>query len=143
MDFLVILLGIFGGVSVGLQTPIVGMMGKRIGANASTFVVHVSGSIITGLALLLSGGEKIREWRTLPWYMLGSGIFGFVLFYTIGKTIPKLGASSAITLIIVGQLIAGMVIDQFGLFEAVQRSIDPTKIIAALMLIGGGYLMLK
>ena len=72
---LIILIGLIGGVAVGIQSPIAGAMGVRIGATASSFIVHLSGMLLSAVLLFLRGGEKIRDWRTLPWYMLGAGIF--------------------------------------------------------------------
>ena len=73
---LMVLLGILGGVAVGVQGPIVSQMSQRIGTMAGGFVVHVSGAILSGVLLLALGGENIRNWRSLSWYMLISGGFG-------------------------------------------------------------------
>ena len=83
------------------------------------------------------------DWRQLPWYMLGSGALGLVLYLTLSQTIRKLGATSAITLVVVGQLGIGMVIDHFGLFEATVKTIDAQKVAAFLLLLAGAYLMLR
>ena len=112
----VILIGLVGGVAVGVQSVIAGAMGQRVGGTASSFIIHISGAILSGLLLIAVGGEKIREWRTLPWYMLSAAIFGLILYQTINITLPRLGGAAMITLIIVGQLLTGMLIDQFGLF---------------------------
>ena len=56
---------------------------------------------------------------------------------------PKIGATAAITLVIVGQLLAGMVIDHIGAFGAPIRSVDLTRIGASLLLIAGAYLMIR
>ena len=140
---LTILIGILGGIAVGVQTPIANAIGQRVGGTASSLVVHVSGAIASGLLLMMRGGENIHNLRTLPWWMFGVGIFGVVLYLTINHTIPRIGAATAITLIIVGQLVAGMVIDHFGLLGATARPIDGTRVVAALMLLGGGYLMTR
>ncbi len=140
---LVIGIGLAGGIAVGVQAQWAGEMGNRIGAAAGSLIVHVVGAAASLVLLIIRGGENIGEWRHLPWYMLGSGLLGFVLFLALSQTIPKLGATSAITLIVVGQLSAGMVIDHFGLFESSIRTVDPQRIIAVLLLLAGAYLMLR
>ena len=45
--------------------------------------------------------------------------------------------------VIIGQLVVGMLIDQFGLFGVVQRSIDIWRILATTFLLAGGFLMIK
>jgi len=70
------------------------------------------------------------------------GAFGLILYLTLSHTLPRVGAGVAVTLIILGQLGAGMVIDHFGWFSTA-RPIDGTRIIAAVLLVIGGYLMVK
>lgn len=138
-----ILIGILGGIAVGIQSPIAGTMSQRVGGAASSFIVHLSGAILSALLLLLRGGEQIQNWRSLSWYMLGSGMFGVVLYLTLSHTMPRLGATTAIALIIIGQLTIGMVIDQFGLFGVPLQAIDGGRVMATLLLIAGGYLMVR
>ncbi len=140
---LTVLIGIIGGIAVGLQSPLAGAMSQRVGGAASSFIVHLSGTILSAMLLLARGGEQIQNWRSLSWLMLGSGIFGVILYLTISHTLPRLGATSAIALIIIGQLAMGMVIDQFGLFGVPVRSIDTWRVIAVMFLVVGGYLMIK
>jgi bacterial/archaeal transporter family-2 protein len=141
--WLVILIGLIGGVGVGLQVPIAGAMGQRVGGIASSFIIHVSGAIFSGLFLLLRGGEKIRDWTTLPWYMLIAGIFGLILYLTINVTLPRLGSTMMVSLIIVGQLMAGVVIDHFGLLGVATRHIDLPRAIGLVVLVLGAYLIAK
>ena len=136
-------IGLLGGIAVGTQTPIAGAMSQRVGGAASSAIVHLGG-FIASLALLISrGGENIAQWKELPWYMLGCGTLGLVLYLSISHTIPKLGVASALTLIIVGQLLVGLAIDHFGLFDNMVRSIGITKLIGVLLLFGGAYLIIR
>jgi transporter family-2 protein len=141
--WLVILIGLLGGAAVGLQSPIAGAMGQRVGGIAGSLIIHVSGAIFSGLYLLLRGGEKIREWTTLPWYMLCGGIFGLILYLTINVTLPRLGSTMMIMLIIVGELLVGVIVDQFGLLGVVTRQIDLSRVIGIAVLAIGAYLIAK
>jgi len=140
---LTILAGLTGGVAVGIQSPIAGAMGQRVGGTASSFIVHLSGMILSGALLVLRGGEKIRDWHLLPWYMLGAGIFGLILYQTINITLPRLGSTMMVTLIITGQLLMGVLIDHFGWLGITPRPLDATRIVGVLVLLVGGYLIAK
>lgn len=140
---LIIFIGLIGGVAVGTQTPIAGAMSQRVGGAASSFIVHLGGLVASGVLLLSRRGENIDQWRELPWYMLCSGGLGLVLFLTVSHTIPKLGAVSGVTLIIVGQLIAGLIIDYFGAFGAIPRDIEINKLIGLALLLGGAYMIIR
>ena len=140
---LTVLIGILGGLAVGVQGPIVSQMSQRIGTMAGAFVVHVSGAILSGVLLLALGGENIHNWRNLSWYMFLSGSFGVVLYLTLNQTMPRLGATTALALIIIGQLVMGILIDQFGLFGVAVRPLDLVRLVGAGMLIAGGYLIIR
>lgn len=141
--WMVVIIGLIGGAAVGLQSPLAGSMAQRVGGTASSLIVHLSGAMFSGIFLILKGGEKIVEWRSLPWYMLTAGIFGLILYQTIGITLPRLGSTMMIVLIIIGQLVLGAVIDHFGWLGVVQRPIDLTRILGMGALILGGYLIAK
>jgi transporter family-2 protein len=65
------------------------------------------------------------------------------LYQTINFTLPKLGSTLMITLIITGQLITGVVIDHFGWLGVAQRPIDLPRILGMGALLLGGYLISK
>ena len=138
-----VLIGILGGIAVGMQGPIAAQMGQRVGSAASSFVVHVSGAFLSGALLLIRGGETIQNWRSLSWYMLGSGVFGVVLYLTINHTMPRLGATTALALIIIGQLAMGILIDHFGLFGTAIRQLDVWRAAGLALLLIGGYFVIR
>jgi transporter family-2 protein len=138
-----VLVGLLGGVVVGVQSPLAGAMSQRVGGASSSLVVHLGGAALSGLLVLLRGGEQLQHWRSLPWYMLGSGLFGVVLYLSLSHTVPRLGATSSIALIVVGQLLAGLVIDQLGLFGIPVRGLDASRLLAVALLVTGGYLAVR
>lgn len=141
---LIMVIGALGGIAVGIQTPIANNIGRRVGSVSSSFIVHLSGALVSALLLVARGGEHIREIRSVPWWMLiGSGSLGLLLITTINYTIPRIGATAAIALIIGGQLITGMLIDHFGLLGVAARPIEPTRLVAVTCLLIGSYLMVK
>src|SRR5438105_4059397 len=140
-NVLTILIGILGGVAVGTQASVAGQMSRRVGGTATSFIVHLGGALLSGVLLIARGGERIQEWRRLPWYMLASGAFGVVLYLTLSRTIPRFGATTALVLLLVGQLLTGMVLDHFGLFGLATRTLDGWRIVAACLLLVGAYLM--
>jgi bacterial/archaeal transporter family-2 protein len=138
---LTILIGLLGGISVGIQSPLAGAISQRVGGAAGSLIIHVSGAVFSLALLLMRGGENIRALNTLPWYLFGAGGFGLLLYLTLSHTLPRLGAGAALTLIIAGQLLMGLLIDQFGWFGAVVRPIDLTRILAVLL--AGAYLLVR
>lgn len=140
---IVVVFGFLGGVAVGTQATIAGKMSERVGGAAGSFIVHAGGALASLALLVARRGEQISEWRGLPWYMLGSGVLGLVLYLSLSQTIPKLGATAAITLIIVGQLLAGVTIDHFGAFDTPIRSLDLSRVLACGLVLSGAYLLVR
>jgi len=140
---LVIAIGIAGGVAVGLQSPISGAMSQRVGGAASSLIVHLSGAVFSAALLLLRGGEQLSNWRALPWYMWLGGLLGLILVLSLSVTFPRLGAASAIVLIIVGQMTTGLVLDHFGWLDAAVHPLDAGRVLGVLALVVGAYLILR
>lgn len=138
-----ILIGILGGVAVGFQTPMANAIGQRVGGVASSFIVHISGAVFSAILLLAQRDEILKNLPKLSWWMYGAGIFGIIIVVVINYTIPRIGAAAAITLVIIGQLTAGMLVDQFGLFGVEPRAVDSYRLLAVGFLLLGGYLMVR
>lgn len=138
-----LIIGLIGGIGVGIQTPLSGIMSQRLGGFSSSFIIHLGGTIVSGIFLFLRGGENIREWRGLPWYLLASGVIGVILYLSVSYTFPRLGAAGAIILIVIGQLAMGAMIDHFGLFGAAVRPMDLTRVLAIGLGLMASYLLVR
>jgi transporter family-2 protein len=138
---LVIIVGLIGGLAVGIQGPLSGAVSAKLGPVASSFIIHLGGFAASGLLLIVLGGEKIRDWQSIPTPYLFSGIFGLILYLTFSYTLPRIGASNAIALLVAAQMILAMLIDHFGWFGVAQHSIDLTRMIGVVLLIGGAFLI--
>ena len=141
--FLIILIGLAGGIAVGIQSPMASMITERLGLFESVFIVHIGGAIIALLPLLIYGGGKLSQWRSVPWYVLGAGVFGVVVIAAISFTIPRVGVAAAITTVVAGQILAGALIDHYGLLETHLRPMDLTRAIGLAVVLFGVWLTVK
>lgn len=140
-QLITILIGVLGGISVGIQSPIVNIIGQRLGGISSSLIVHLTGTVFSVLLLMLYRGENIQDWRSLPWWTYGVGAFGLVVLLTINHTIPRIGATAAVALIIVGQLVAGTLVDHFGWFGLPVQPVSLTRLLGIGLLVVGGVLI--
>ena len=118
-------------------------MAQRVGGASSSLIVHLGGALASLLLLIARRGEQFQEWRSLPWYMLGCGALGVILYLSLSHTVPRVGATAAIAMLIVGQLLAGMIIDHYGAFGLAPRVLDLNRIGAVIFLLIGAYLMVR
>lgn len=140
---LIILIGLAGGIAVGLQSPMASMITQRLGVFESVFIVHIGGALLALLPLIFYGGGKLGQWRTVPWYVLGAGVFGLVVIGAISYMIPRVGVAASITTIVAGQLLVGTILDHFGWLGAMGRSLDPTRALGLAIVLIGVWLTVK
>jgi transporter family-2 protein len=140
---LIILIGLAGGAAVGLQSPLASMISQRLGIFESVFIIHIGGLIIALIPLLLMGGGKLSQWRSVPWYALCAGVFGLIVIAAISFMIPRVGVAASITAIVAGQLLVGMFLDHFGLLGASVRPWDPTRMLGMGVVLVGVWLTVK
>jgi transporter family-2 protein len=140
---LIILIGLAGGIAVGLQSPLASMITQRLGIFESVFIVHVGGAVIALLPLLFYSGGKLSQWKSVPWYALGAGIFGLVVIAAISYMIPRVGIAASITTIVAGQLLVGTLLDHFGLLGTSVRTLDITRMVGLGVVLFGVWLTVK
>ena len=140
---LIILIGLAGGIAVGLQSPLASMMSQRLGMLESVFIVHAGGALIALIPLLVYGGGKLGQWRSVPWYALMAGVFGLVVIGAISYMIPRIGVAGSIITVVAGQLLVGTILDQFGWLGAMQRPLDATRLLGLAVVLIGVWLTVK
>ena len=141
--FVIILIGLAGGIAVGIQSPMASMITQRLGLFESVFIVHIGGAVIALIPLLIYGGGKLSQWRSVPWHVLGAGVFGLVVIAAISFMIPRVGVAAAVTTVVAGQVLAAAVIDHYGLLEAHLRPMDWTRAIGLAVVLFGVWLTVK
>ena len=140
---LVVIVGLMGGIAIGLQNPLASMLTQRIGIIESIFIVHVGGAIAIGVPLLMTRGGNLGAWNRVPWYALGAGFLGLAVIGAVSFSIPRLGVATTIILIVVGQLIVGTVLDQFGLLGVAVRPMNISRAVGIAFLFLGIWLMIR
>jgi len=141
--FIIICIGLIGGVAVGLQSPLASMLTGRLGIFESVFIVHVGGALLALIPLIYYGGGKLGHWREAPWYALTAGFFGLVVIASISYMIPRVGVAAAITTIIAGQLLVGILLDHFGFLGAAVKPLDITRTVGISVVLFGVWLTMK
>jgi len=140
--FLIILIGLAGGVAIGMQSPMASLITQRLGLFESVFIVHLGGAVIALIPMLIYG-SKLSQWRSLPWYALGAGVFGLVVIASISTMIPRVGVAPALIILLAGQLLMGAILDHFGWLGVVQRPLDMARAFGLLVMLAGVWLTVK
>lgn len=141
--FFLVALGIVSGIAITLQGQFMGLMDKTIGTKESIFITYGSGGMLATSVILMTQGGNLRAWRDVPWYVFSAGVLGLIIVGTIGYVVPRLGLATGFTLIVASQFISSVLIDQFGLFGAIVRTLDGTRLLGIMILTVGVWLIIK
>jgi bacterial/archaeal transporter family-2 protein len=116
MKFLYILLALLGGMMAGIQAPINGSLGKKIGSVEGAFTSFFVGTLFLAFLVLFFGKGPITHLFQVPkWNLLG-GLLGAIFVTFVILSVPNIGVALTIFAAIVGQMVISIIIDHFGLF---------------------------
>lgn len=130
-------------MAVAVQGQINGGLGKRIGVIEGSFFSFALGTLFLLFVLIFFGNGQISAVTTVPKWQLIGGILGAFFIIVQVLVVPKIGVSTTLLAIIVGQIILSVVIDHFGLFGAERRPVDMNKIAAVVLMFFALYLYNK
>ena len=131
-----------GGMAVALQGQFMGQMDRNIGTAESVFITYGIGFVIVGLLMLfLKGGALSTAFTAVPPYTFISGILGLIIVASIGYTVPRLGVTTALTLVLIGQFFLAALVDNNGWFGTPAREIGLKQVSGLLVILAGAYLV--
>jgi transporter family-2 protein len=94
--------------------------------------------ILLGAAqLLVRDPLTVPQPSQHPWWIWIGGIMGALYVFAIASITRHLGVALMFGSIVAGQLLAGMLIDHYGLFNTPVQALTPSRAAGALLLIAG------
>ncbi len=136
---LMLLLGVVLAVHLAMNSQVGLTLNNPQMGNAIFWCIGAVTAVIIGLTQWEP--EVFTRLKDVPLWLLTAGAIGAALVFGIAWIIPQIGAAPAFLLMIAGQVIAGMVMSHYGFLGAPVEPISITKILGALMLIGGAGLV--
>lgn len=140
-----VFLSLVAGVAGSVQVAVSGVFGKRIGvAEAAAFGAVLAAVLLVAFVLVASRslGDVAAGLREPPWLWL-NGVMSAIVVVGITFAGPRLGTFATIGLLMAGQLVAGVLIDAFGLFGLERIPLDPARVAGLALLAAGAFLVLK
>lgn len=133
-------LGVLAGVFIASQAPVNAGLARAIGSPiAAAAISFAAGGVVLVVAALVTsrGGALLRWEAPQPWQYVAGGLLGAVYVTSAIVLTPRLGAAAVMGLAVTGQLLAGLVLDHYGLFGLAQNPVSPARIAGALLLVAG------
>jgi len=131
----------------GVGIPLIGVLNSGIARSlgnpfAATAIMFAIAMVVAlGFTLPLHGLPTAAQLGSAPTISYTAGLL--IGFYALSATIiiPRFGAASFVSFILIAQLLTSAVVDQFGLFGMPTRPIDMTKFIGLTVIAAGIAIM--
>lgn len=128
------------GVMVGAVTPIQTAVNSRLRMAVGTpfrasLVSFTVGTLVTLVASLTLGPHPLLPASALsgPWWMWLAGLFGVIFMTGNILLLPKLGSLQTVMMPVLGQILMGLLIDEFGWFGSPQQPMTVARAIGAVL----------
>lgn len=140
-SLLPVLFAILAGIFTTIETGINAKLGKLMTPNMATLHNLVTGVIFILLINLFRG--TLYQYKPIiyisPQWLVG-GLFGALIVYFATRSVPELGISRALTIIVAAQLISSLFIDTVILDK---QQLDWYKLSGIVLLLIGTYFIIK
>jgi transporter family-2 protein len=144
MVWVLALIAVTAGALLPIQASINGRMRPIVGGPIPATLVSVTVSTTPILLLAIAIRTPVPSGSKLtgsPWWVWTGGLLGVIFVLVSLGLVNRLGATFLFALVVVGQMIASMVIDHFGLFGVSEHAVSPLRILGVALLLGGVVLI--
>jgi bacterial/archaeal transporter family-2 protein len=143
--WLYLLFAFAGGVALPFQAGINAQLAEWLGSPLrAAFVSFAVGTLVllVAAALVLKPLPSTGRLGSAPWWVWIGGALG--AFYVAASIVsaPKLGAAQLIALVVAGQAVASLVVDQFGWVGFEPKHISAGRAIG-MALVGAGVALVR
>jgi bacterial/archaeal transporter family-2 protein len=132
--------GVLLPLQAGINAQLRSVLGSPLAAALVSFVVGTAGLAL--VALVLRAPTPFRAaWESSAWWHWVGGLIGAVYVLTTIILAPKLGAATLTAAVVAGQMIASLLLDQYGLVGFPLHPISAARLVGAALVIGGVVLV--
>lgn len=144
---MLLLMAMLVGAIVPVQTAINTRLRQSVGSPiGATFVSFIIAVVVASVISWGASGALVPDLSTAasqPWWAWLGGFMGVMFIAGNIVLFPKLGPVQTVILPILGQVIMGLLIDRFGLFQSPQVAVGLWRLLGALIVVGGIAMVLE
>lgn len=124
------------GLLISLMILVNGRLSGSAGNIGASVIIHGTGMLAV-LALLFIKRHQFTFSRKIPWYLYSGGFIGVVTILSNNASFLALGVSLTLSLGLLGQTLASLIIDHYGFFGMTKQPFSTGRL-GGLALIGAG-----
>jgi len=132
-----LVLAIICGFCTAFQSPTNATLSRHIGNLQATCVSFGGGTVCLAVLMFIIGTGDLGNIVYAQWWQLLGGIYGVAIVLAITYGIPRLGAALTTTILMLGQIATGAVLDTFGLMNLPRVPLENARIIGCLVVLAG------
>ena len=137
---LLLLLALAAGVLLPVQAGVNAQLRSVVGSPlAAALVSFLVGTAVLGTAaVIFRAPMAVRTaWAVSPWWLWVGGLIGALYVVATIVLAPRLGAATLVAAVVAGQMIASLLLDQYGLLGFPTHPINGLRVLgAALVTVG-------
>jgi transporter family-2 protein len=138
---LFLILAFVSGSALATQAVVNSQLAAAIGGApvAAAFLSFVVGTVALGILAASTGGlaTELAQVASQPLWRLTGGLLGAGAVYCATLLAPRIGLAPLYALVIAGQLLTSIVIDNFGTFGMPVRPATTVRIVGAVVMLIG------
>ncbi|MCW2480314.1 DMT family transporter [Candidatus Symbiopectobacterium sp. NZEC135] len=137
-------IALVAGALLPFQVSSNAAVGKALGHPLWGALVSLIVSLLVLLPLLWffkAPSPRLSNALEGPWWLWIGGVFGALYVVSSTALTPRLGAASFIVLVVAGQMITAILVDQFGLMGLAQRPVTLARIAGVILIVAGAVLI--
>lgn len=130
----------FVGMLITIMIGLNGTLSNLLGNYISSIIVHFAGLAAVILVLFIKK-NKVTFKREIPLYLYSAGAIGVLILLFNNATFNTIGVSLTVALGLLGQSVASIVIDSYGLFNMKLVRFNKKKILGFMFISIGIIIM--
>ncbi|GLC30071.1 DMT family transporter [Clostridium omnivorum] len=130
----------FVGMLITIMIGLNGTLSNLLGNYISSIIVHFAGLAAVILVLFIKK-NKVTFKREIPLYLYSAGAIGVLILLFNNVTFNTIGVSLTVALGLLGQSVASIVIDSYGLFNMKLVRFNKKKILGFMFISIGIIIM--
>jgi len=143
MSALMILFTLLGGITLSAQSSINGTFSRKAGTLETTLLTFLTGTMFLAIFIIFFGQGNLLAILEAPKWQLSAAFLGTLYLLLTVMAVPRIGVIAANISGIIGQLVIGILIDNFGWFDSLVITLDMKRSFALLFMIIALYFVYK
>jgi transporter family-2 protein len=141
---LLFLLGLLAGAGIPVQVAVNSELRRHLGRPEWATLVNFGVGLAAMAAILLLQRVPIpslAQAARAPWWSWTGGALGAFYVFSAVVLTPRLGVATALAVILAGQLLSALLLDQAGALGLAVREVTPGRLLGVALLGAGVYLV--